>query len=233
MPKTSIEITETKTATHSPRIIPLEAKTEEQKCVLESINNNRITIVYGPPGTGKSHLATVSALKDLIENKVSRIILTRPCVEAYGEKLGFLPGCFNEKIGPYMIPIFDILARILPLRDLNQLVKKNSIQTIPLAFQRGLTFRDAFVVLDEAQNTIPEQVHMFLTRMGENCKIVITGDPGQNDIRGKNGLVDAIERLQDIKGIGIVQMTHDSIVRDPLVRVIDERLRKPLSCGEG
>jgi phosphate starvation-inducible protein PhoH and related proteins len=225
LPKKVIELTEVETITHKPHIIPLVAKNAEQKFALKSIKENRITIIYGPPGTGKTHLAAVYALRELNAGNVSKIVLTRPCVEAYGERLGYLPGGFNQKIGPYMIPIFDILARTITPREINDYVKKNQIQTIPLAFQRGLTFHNSFVVADEFQNTVPEQVRMFLTRMGEKCKVVVTGDPEQNDIRGKNGLVDAVERLKDIEGVAIVEMTHKSIVRDPLVNIIDKRYR--------
>lgn len=231
MSKALLDLTEVKNASYKPKIISLVAKNTEQKRVLKSIKENRITIIYGPAGTGKTHLSTIYALKELMEDRISKIIFTRPCVEAYGEKLGYLPGNFNQKIGPYMIPIFDIISRTIPIKDMNSLIKLNKIQTIPLAFQRGLTFHDAIVIGDEFQNTVPEQVRMFLTRMGDNCKIIVTGDPEQNDIKGKNGLVDAVERLQNIEGISIIKMTCKSLVRDPLVNIIDKRYSS--STGEG
>ena len=207
----------------NPKTFVLSAKNDSQKDVIRTIKSKEISIIYGPPGCGKTHIPVVYALQELARKKYDRIILTRPCVEAYGENLGFLPGDFNEKISPYMLPIFDILGRLLDKKVIQNLVNENKILTLPLAFQRGITFSDAFVIADEFQNTIPEQVRMFLTRMGENCKIVITGDPAQNDIRGRNGLVDAIERFSDTEEIGIVQMHHKDIVRNALVQMIDQK----------
>ena len=186
--------------------------------------------------THNTHLPVVYALQQLLRGVYQRIIFTRPCVEAYGENLGFLPGDFNEKIGPYMMPIFDILCRVMDKRDIQALIESGVIQTIPLAYQRGITFNDAFVVADEFQNTIPEQVRMFLTRMGENCKIVITGDPSQNDIRGINGLDDALQRFSDSDKIKIIRTSHADIVRNPLVEYIDKKYMDKLpysSEGDG
>ncbi len=208
---------------YTKRPIIITAKTENQKELLRSINENDVTIVYGPAGSGKSLLAVVSGLKDFAQGKYEKMIFTRPCVEANGENLGFLPGDLNEKISPYMLPIMDFLSDYLQPSKIEALMKEGAFVTIPLAFQRGCTFRNAFVLLDEAQNTIPEQIRMFLTRMGENCKVVINGDPRQSDIRRKNGLVDAIERLQGVKNLGIVELTKEDIVRSPMVEEIEER----------
>ena len=158
-----------------------------------------------------------------MEGKYDKMIFTRPCVEANGENLGFLPGDLNEKIHPYMFPIFDFLSDHLSLKQIEWHIKAGSIMTLPLAFQRGVTFCNSFVLLDEGQNTTPEQIRMFLTRIGKNCKVVITGDPLQTDIKNKNGLVDACERLEGIKDIGIVVMSKEDIMRNPIVAEIEER----------
>lgn len=204
----------------------LSAKNDSQKRAIQCIQNKPISILHGPAGVGKTHLSILYALLRLEDQEYNRVILTRPCVEAYGENLGFLPGDYNEKISPYMIPIFDILGKYLPAKEIRRLIDENKLITLPLAFQRGVTFSDAVVILDEAQNTIPEQIHMFLTRMGLDAKIIITGDPNQNDIRGRNGLVDAIERLSDLEEIGVVEMYGKDTVRNPLVQLIDEKYVK-------
>lgn len=208
------------------RDVVLSVRNEAQKELIKAIRDNPITIVAGPPGTGKTHIPVVYGLQQLLRGNYERMIFTRPCVEAYGENLGFLPGDFNDKISPYMMPIFDILCRVMDKKEIGALVEAGSIQTIPLAYQRGITFQNAFVVGDEFQNTIPEQVRMFLTRMGDNCKIVIAGDPSQNDIRGKNGLVDVMEKFSDedrfVGKIKVLRMLHSDIVRNPLVELIDK-----------
>lgn len=203
--------------------ISITAKSPNQKAFLKSIKENLVTIVAGPPGSGKTLLAVVSGLREFIMGKYDRMIFTRPCVEANGENLGFLPGDLNEKIHPYMYPIFDFLSDYLTPKQIEGYMKSESIMTLPLAFQRGNTFRNAFVLLDEAQNTKPEQIRMFLTRIGENCKIVITGDPLQSDIKEKNGLVDACERLKGVKNLEIIKFVADDILRDPIVVEIEER----------
>jgi phosphate starvation-inducible PhoH-like protein len=203
--------------------IQITAKSPNQKTLLKSISENIVTIVTGPAGSGKTLLAVTCGLYDFIRGKYKKMIFTRPCVEAVGENLGFLPGDLNEKIQPYMYPIFNFLSFYLTPQKIEGYVRSEEIITLPLAYQRGMTFADSFVLLDEAQNTKVDQVHMFLTRIGENCKVVITGDPYQSDIRGKNGLVDACERLVGVPGLGIVQFTEDDIVRSQIVIDIEKR----------
>jgi len=206
----------------SKRII-ITARSDNQKKLLKSIKDNLVTIVYGPAGTGKTKLAVLNGLRDLLNSKFNKIIFTRPCVEANGEELGYLPGDLNEKIHPYMIPIFNFLSEYLSSNQINELIKEEKIITLPLAYQRGITFSNAFVILDESQNTLPSQIRMFLTRIGENCKIVITGDPDQTDIKGVNGLSDAIERLDRIYELGIIEMFEEDVIRHPIVKEIEQR----------
>lgn len=203
--------------------ISITAKSANQKLLLQSIKDNLVTIVAGPPGTGKTKLSVVCGLKEFVWGKYNKLIFTRPCVEANGENLGFLPGDLNEKIRPYMYPIFDFLGEYLTQKQIEGYIKSESIVTLPLAFQRGSTFSNAFVILDEAQNTNIGQVKMFLTRIGANCKVVITGDPNQSDIRGPNGLVDAIKRLEGVTGLGIVRFDREDIMRSPIVAEIEDR----------
>jgi len=203
--------------------IQITAKSPNQKILLRSISENIVTIVTGPPGSGKTLLSVTCGLYDFIRGKYKKMIFTRPCVEAVGENLGFLPGDLNEKIQPYMYPIFNFLSFYLTPQKIDGYVKSEEIITLPLAYQRGVTFSDSFVLLDEAQNTKIDQVHMFLTRIGENCKVVITGDPYQSDIRGVNGLVDACERLEGVPGLGIVKFTEEDIVRSQIVVDIEKR----------
>ena len=212
---------EKKPPTKNP--INIVAKSQNQKLLLTSIRENTVTIVAGPPGTGKTLISVACGLREFIMGHYKKMIFTRPCVEANGENLGFLPGDLHEKISPYMYPIFDFLADFLTSQKIEYYIKSGEFLTLPLAFMRGTTFRNAFVLLDEAQNTKPEQIRMFLTRIGEGCKVVITGDPHQSDVKGLNGLVDAVERLKGVTSLGIVRFNKEDIVRHPIVSEIESR----------
>jgi phosphate starvation-inducible PhoH-like protein len=205
------------------RPITITAKSENQKKLLRSIRENVITIVKGPPGSGKTMISVVCGLYEFIRGTYKKMIFTRPCVEADGENLGFLPGDLHEKIQPYMYPILDFLSDYLTPQKINYYMQTEEMLTLPLAFQRGMTFRDSFVLLDEAQNTSPKQMRMFLTRIGQNCKVVVTGDPCQSDIKGLNGLVDACQRLDGVPGLGIVEFTEADILRNAIVAHIEKR----------
>lgn len=208
------------------------AKNSEQKEVLRNMKDFDISIVYGSAGTGKTFLSTMWGMHEFLKGNYERIIFTRPCVEAH-EHLGFLPGDFNDKLAPYMIPIMEFLDKVFDRKVVDQMVLDKQIVTLPLAFMRGVTFDNAFVLLDEAQNTIPSQIRMFLTRLGQGSKIVITGDPYQSDIAGKNGLEDAIQRLAPCSGISINELTEKSIVRHDLIAEIEKLYRKNLNNDSG
>ncbi len=196
-------------------------KTLTQKIYIETIKNNVVTFGIGPAGTGKTFLAIAVALSYLTQNKVKKVILTRPAVEA-GEKLGFLPGDIIEKVNPYLRPLFDSLEYILGPENVQRLMEKGIIEVAPLAFMRGRTLNDAFIILDEAQNTTSEQMKMFLTRLGFNSKAVITGDITQIDLPSKtlSGLVEAKEILKGIDGIAFVKFSEADVVRHRIVKSI-------------
>ena len=206
----------------TPNNISIKAKNVGQKEVLKTISEYEISIISGCAGVGKTYLAVAYGLQELKNGKYDKLVFTRPCVEAYGEKLGHLPGTFEEKLAPYMIPIMEILKEYVKPDELNQLVAEEKIVTLPLAFQRGVTWKNSYIVFDEAQNAIPAQFKMFLTRIGENSKMVITGDPGQSDRSGTNGLTDAVQRLQGVDNIGIVEVDKKYIVRNKIIDIIDE-----------
>jgi len=203
--------------------ITLSAKTDEQREVIKSIKNNEITFIHGLAGTGKSHIATVYGLKELLSCKYKQLIFTRPCKESMGEKLGSLPGDAGDKIAPYMMPLFEILKQYISQKEINNYISEGIIRTIPLAYYRGITFNNSFIVADEFQNTIPEQMRLFLTRFGKNSKIVITGDVRQSDLGCENGMEDAMNRLQGIKGIAFNELSEKSIVRHPIIGDIEAR----------
>lgn len=195
---------------------------EECQCILIDHPEHLYLTSHFIP-THNTLISVNRCLDEFIKGNYDKMIFTRPCIEANGENLGFLPGNLNEKIYPYMMPIFDFLGDYLDYKQIEMLIKENRIQTLPLAYMRGVTFRNAFVLADEFQNTKPEQMKMFLTRIGDGCKIVITGDPKQSDIKGKNGLSHAIELLSDVDGIGVVKFNEDDILRHPMVAIIEKK----------
>lgn len=205
----------------------IRPKTLGQRDYLEVIRKNDVTFGVGPAGTGKTYLAVVMAAIYLRKKIVSRIILTRPAVEA-GESLGFLPGDLQEKVDPYLRPLYDALQDILGADLYQKFIARNIIEIAPLAYMRGRTLEDAFIILDEAQNTTAKQMKMFLTRLGQNSKMVITGDLSQVDLpRGQtSGLYDATKILKDIKGIGISYLTAKDVVRHDIVTRIVEAYEK-------
>ena len=199
----------------------LTPKTLNQKFYLDAIDKNDLVFGVGPAGTGKTYLAVSMAVRALIEKRVNRIVLTRPAVEA-GERLGFLPGTLQEKIDPYLKPLYDALYDMLDAERVDRHLERGVIEIAPLAFMRGRTLNDAFVILDEAQNTTPEQMKMFLTRIGYNSKAVVTGDVTQIDLpSGKlSGLVDAGKVLAHVEGVSFVYFNERDVVRHPLVQRI-------------
>ena len=196
-------------------------KTTGQKKYVEAIRTHDITLGIGPAGTGKTYLAMAMAVSALREGAVTRIILTRPAVEA-GEALGFLPGDLHEKLTPYLRPLYDALHDMLPGEEIEKHMERGVIEVAPLAYMRGRTLNNAFIVLDEAQNTTPEQMLMFLTRLGFNSKAVVTGDPTQTDLPGHktSGLREAVKVLHQVDGIAICEFTKRDIVRHALVQRI-------------
>jgi phosphate starvation-inducible PhoH-like protein len=197
---------------------PIKARTVNQQRLIEAYNQNDMIFAVGPAGTGKTYLSIALAVKALKEKTAKKIILSRPAVEA-GEKLGFLPGDMKDKIDPYLQPLYDALEDMLPQIKLQDMMEKHVIQIAPLAFMRGRTLSDAVVILDEAQNTTPAQIRMFLTRMGWNTKMIITGDMTQIDLphSQKSGLIEALHILNNIEGIGVVNLDQRDIVRHKLV----------------
>ena len=197
---------------------PIKARTQNQQRLIEAYKQNDMLFAVGPAGTGKTYLSIALAVKALKEKTAKKVILSRPAVEA-GEKLGFLPGDMKDKIDPYLQPLYDALEDMLPQVKLQDMMEKHVIQIAPLAFMRGRTLSDAVVILDEAQNTTPAQLRMFLTRMGWNTKMIITGDTSQIDLprTQKSGLIEALNLLDGIDGIGIVRLDRSDIVRHRLV----------------
>ena len=201
----------------------IKAKTSNQRKLVDLVMKNDMVFAIGPAGTGKTYTGVALAVKALKNKEVKRIILTRPAVEA-GENLGFLPGDVKEKLDPYMQPLYDALRDMIPSEKLDNYIEKGIIQIAPLAFMRGRTLDNAFVILDEGQNTTHAQMKMFLTRMGKNAKFLLTGDPGQIDLprRVISGLKEALLILKDIKGVGVVFLDDKDVIRHKLVKkVID------------
>ncbi len=199
----------------------VKCKTLGQRQYVEAMKKNTCVFAVGPAGTGKTYLAIAQAVVALKNKDVERIILTRPAVEA-GEKLGFLPGDLAQKVDPYLRPLYDALHDMMGMESYQRMVERGTVEVAPLAYMRGRTLNDAFIILDEAQNTTSEQMKMFLTRMGMGSRMVITGDVTQIDLPGgkKSGLVEALEVLKGINDIGIVTLSHRDVVRHELVQAI-------------
>ncbi len=221
------EFVEEKVILITHRKKPIIAKTKSQVDYVNTIENNTITFGIGPAGTGKTYLAVAMAVAYLKQNKVNKIILTRPAVEA-GEKLGFLPGTIEEKVDPYLRPLYDALYEMVDADKIKDMLEKNIIEIAPIAFMRGRTLNDAFIILDEAQNTTREQMKMFLTRIGFGSKAVITGDITQIDLPkvSQSGLIEAIKVLKDVEGIGFTYFSEKDVVRHPVVQRIIKAYEK-------
>lgn len=213
---------------------PIKARSKNQQLLIDSFYKNDMVFAVGPAGTGKTYLSIALAVKALKEKQVRKIILSRPAVEA-GEKLGFLPGDMKDKIDPYLQPLYDALEDMIPQVKLQDMIDKNIIQIAPLAFMRGRTLSDAVIILDEAQNTTPAQLKMFLTRLGFNAKMIVTGDMTQIDLpKGvKSGLKDAIDVLDGIDGLAVVNLTGKDVVRHKLVTRIVAAYDKAQENVEG
>jgi len=207
-----------KTASKTNKVVP---KSINQKNYLKAIEENDMVFGIGPAGTGKSFLAAAMAVSYLLQNKVKRIILVRPAVEA-GERLGFLPGTLQEKVDPYLRPLYDAIYSLVEPEKVDQMIEKGIIEMAPVAFMRGRTLSDAFVILDEAQNTTTTQMEMIVTRLGFGSKLVVTGDITQIDLPNKrnSGLIEAMDALADTKGIHFQEFTDVDVVRHPLVQRI-------------
>ena len=222
-PETAEKVREEDIIVHGVSGKIIRPQTQNQVKLVEMMRKNDMVFAVGPAGTGKTYVGVALAVKALKEKQVRRIILTRPAVEA-GENLGFLPGDLKEKLDPYMQPLYDALRDMIPHEKLNAFIEAGIIEIAPLAFMRGRTLDNAFVILDEAQNTTHAQMKMFLTRMGRNAKFMITGDPGQIDLPRKVsfGLKEAMLILQNVQGIAFLHLDDKDVVRHPLVRSIIE-----------
>lgn len=213
---------------------PISARSENQQKLVHLYQENDMIFATGPAGSGKTYMSIALAVRSLKNKEIRKIILSRPAVEA-GEKLGFLPGDMRDKIDPYLQPLYDALEDMIPAQKLREMMEQNIIQIAPLAFMRGRTLNDAVVILDEAQNTTSAQIKMFLTRMGMNTKMIITGDTSQVDLpRGvRSGLSEALEILDGVGGIGFVHMNRKDIVRHRLVsRIVDAYDKRKSENGE-
>jgi phosphate starvation-inducible protein PhoH and related proteins len=216
--------------TRKKTIVPRSAT---QIAYMEALSRSDIIFALGPAGTGKTYLAVAQAVQQLIGGSVDRLILSRPAVEA-GERLGFLPGDMKEKVDPYLRPLYDALYDMLPNEQVERRIASGEIEIAPIAFMRGRTLSDAFVILDEAQNTTPMQMKMFLTRFGQNSRMVICGDPRQVDLPdiGKSGLADAVGRLEGTEGIATIRFGSADVVRHPIVGRIVEAYEGPSSAHD-
>ena len=203
------------------------AKTKNQKQIVSLHKKNDLLFVIGPAGTGKTYVSVALGVKALKEKKVKKIIITRPVVEA-GENLGFLPGDLQDKIDPYLQPIYDALEDMIPIQKMKKYIENKTIDIAPLAYMRGRTLKNAFILLDEAQNTTKSQLKMFLTRLGENSKMIVTGDISQVDLRKNqsSGLIDAKEKLKDVNGIGFTLLDSSDVLRHRLVKKILDKYKR-------
>jgi phosphate starvation-inducible PhoH-like protein len=214
----------------------VQARTPGQRGYLAALQERDMVFALGPAGSGKTYLAVAMGVSLLMAGKVGRIVLSRPAVEA-GERLGFLPGDLKEKIDPYLRPLYDALHDMLPAEQIANRMESGEIEIAPLAFMRGRTLAHCYVILDEAQNTTPMQMRMFLTRLGEGSRMVITGDPSQTDLPGgqRSGLADAVDTLKDVEGVRFIRLTSQDVVRHDLVtRIVeayDERDKKTKPDG--
>ena len=212
----------------------IKAKTVNQQRLVDQVKDNDLVFALGPAGTGKTFISVALAVRALKNKHVKKIIITRPAVEA-GENLGFLPGDLKEKIDPYLRPIYDALGDMIPYEKLQYYMEREIIEIAPLAYMRGRTLNNAFILLDEAQNTTPMQMKMFLTRMGPDSKMIVTGDTSQIDLprNQRSGLKEAIRILGDVKGIGFVELSERDVVRHRLVRDIIEAYQRETNPEEG
>lgn len=215
------------TLIYGTRGFSIKPKTANQQKLVDAVFNNDLVFAIGPAGTGKTYISVALAVRALKNKHVKKIIITRPAVEA-GENLGFLPGDLKEKIDPYLRPIYDALQDMIPAEKLKFYQENGIIEIAPLAYMRGRTLQNAYILLDEAQNTTPMQIKMFLTRMGPNSKVIITGDVSQIDLPRKqqSGLVESVNILKDIEGIGFVKLDGSDVVRHKLVRKIIDAYEK-------
>lgn len=211
--------------THRGR--PIRSKTLGQRAYVEAVRKHELTLAVGPAGTGKTYLAMAMAVVALKAKEVERIVLTRPAVEA-GEKLGFLPGDMTQKVDPYLRPLYDALHELMGVDSYQRLAERGTVEVAPLAFMRGRTLSDAFIILDEAQNATSEQMKMFLTRLGANSRCIVTGDVSQTDLPRdkKSGLVEAVNVLRNVEGVAIVELTARDVVRHELVQRIVQAYEK-------
>ena len=216
--------------TNKRKILP---RSPQQAAFVAAIDHNDLVFGLGPAGTGKTYLAVAKAVESLVRGEIDRIILSRPAVEA-GERLGFLPGDMREKVDPYLRPLYDALHDMLPANQVAKKMENGEIEIAPLAFMRGRTLADAFVILDEAQNTTPVQMKMFLTRLGRNSRMVITGDLSQIDLPSgvKSGLRDVVSRLNEVTGVSFVEFSEEDVVRHPLVARIIKAYTKTDSASK-
>ena len=216
--------------THRGR--PIRSKTLGQRAYVEAVRKHELTLAVGPAGTGKTYLAMAMAVVALKAKEVERIVLTRPAVEA-GEKLGFLPGDMTQKVDPYLRPLYDALHELMGADSYQRLAERGTVEVAPLAFMRGRTLSDAFIILDEAQNATSEQMKMFLTRLGANSRCIVTGDVSQTDLPKdkKSGLVEAVNVLRNVEGVAIVELTARDVVRHELVQRIVQAYEKYEKSG--